>query len=485
MNIQELDPQIIWKNFHLLTQVPRPSGHLEKVQQFLLDWAKERGIEAFKDGAENIVMRKPATPGYENLQTAVLQAHMDMVPQKTDESSHQFETDPIETYIDGEWVKAKGTTLGADDGMGVAAIMAVLESQDVEHGPLEALITADEETCMYGVNHLAADTLKGDILLNIDNETMGEFVIGSAGGVNISASLGYKEQAPETGDVAVKVVLKDLKGGHSGLEICEGRANANKLMARVVRQAIQDDDACLSSWKGGNMRNAIPRTAEVVLTIPADNLEDLKDLVAYCKTAFEAEYRGVEDTITLTVEPCELPAGIVPQEIQDNLVNAITACHDGVLRYIPSIPSVVETSSNLGIITIGEGKADVLILARSSNETMMEYIQEMQEACFSMAGMKVEYGGQYGAWQPNFDSPITATMVKVHKALFNEDAKVQVCHAGLECSIIGGVYPHMDLVSFGPTLRSPHTPNERCHIPSVAKFWTFLKALLKEIPVKA
>lgn len=485
MNIQELDPQIIWKNFHLLTQVPRPSGHLEKVQQFLLDWAKERGIEAFKDGAENIVMRKPATPGYENLQTAVLQAHMDMVPQKTDESSHQFETDPIETYIDGEWVKAKGTTLGADDGMGVAAIMAVLESQDVEHGPLEALITADEETCMYGVNHLAADTLKGDILLNIDNETMGEFVIGSAGGVNISASLGYKEQAPETGDVAVKVVLKDLKGGHSGLEICEGRANANKLMARVVRQAIQDDDACLSSWKGGNMRNAIPRTAEVVLTIPADNLEDLKDLVAYCKTTFETEYWGVEDTITLTVEPCDLPAGIVPQEIQDNLVNAITACHDGVLRYIPSIPSVVETSSNLGIITIGEGKADVLILARSSNETMMEYIQEMQEACFSMAGMKVEYGGQYGAWQPNFDSPITATMVKVHKALFNEDAKVQVCHAGLECSIIGGVYPHMDLVSFGPTLRSPHTPNERCHIPSVAKFWTFLKALLKEIPVKA
>ena len=485
MNIQELDPQIIWKNFHLLTQVPRPSGHLEKVQQFLLDWAKERGIEAFKDGAENIVMRKPATPGYENLQTAVLQAHMDMVPQKTDESSHQFETDPIETYIDGEWVKAKGTTLGADDGMGVAAIMAVLESQDVEHGPLEALITADEETCMYGVNHLAADTLKGDILLNIDNETMGEFVIGSAGGVNISASLGYKEQAPETGDVAVKVVLKDLKGGHSGLEICEGRANANKLMARVVRQAIQDDDACLSSWKGGNMRNAIPRTAEVVLTIPADNLEDLKDLVAYCKTTFETEYRGVEDTITLTVEPCDLPAGIVPQEIQDNLVNAITACHDGVLRYIPSIPSVVETSSNLGIITIGEGKADVLILARSSNETMMEYIQEMQEACFSMAGMKVEYGGQYEAWQPNFDSPITATMVKVHKALFNEDAKVQVCHAGLECSIIGGVYPHMDLVSFGPTLRSPHTPNERCHIRSVAKFWTFLKALLKEIPVKA
>ena len=484
MTIQELDPQIIWKNFYLLTQIPRPSGHLEKVQQFLLDWAKEHGIEAFKDNAENIVMRKPATAGYENRQTAVLQAHMDMVPQKTDESTHNFETDPIETYIDGEWVKAKGTTLGSDDGMGVAAIMAVFESNDIEHGPLEALITADEETCMYGVNNLAADTLKGDILLNIDNETMGEFVIGSAGGVNISASLGYKEVEPEAGDVAVKITLKDLKGGHSGLEICEGRANANKLMARVVRQAIQDDDACLATWKGGNMRNAIPRTAETVLTIPADNLDDIKDLVEFCKKTFETEFRGVEDTITLTVETTDMPAGIVPQEIQDNIVNAITACHDGVLRYIPSIPDVVETSSNLGIIEIGGGKADILILARSSNETMMEYIQEMQEACFSMAGMKVEYGGQYGAWQPNFDSPITATMVNVHKQLFGEDAKVQVCHAGLECSIIGGVYPKMDLVSFGPTLRSPHTPNERCNIPSVAKFWTFLKALLKEVPAK-
>ena len=484
MTIQELDPQIIWKNFYLLTQVPRPSGHLEKVQQFLLDWAKEHGVEAWKDNAENIVMRKPATPGYENRQIAVLQAHMDMVPQKVDESNHNFETDPIETWIDGEWVKAKGTTLGSDDGMGVAAIMAVMESNDLEHGALEALITADEETCMYGVNNLAADTLKGDILLNIDNETMGEFVIGSAGGVNITASLGYKEVAPEEGDVAVKITLKDLKGGHSGLEICEGRANANKLMARVVRQAIQDDDARLCSWHGGNMRNAIPRTAEVVLTIPFENLDDLKELVEYCRTTFINEFRGVEDELTLTVEPTAMPAGQMPEEIQDNVVNAITACHDGVLRYIPSIPEVVETSSNLGIINIGEGEASVLILARSSNETMMEYIQEMQEACFSMAGMKVEYGGQYGAWQPNFDSQITATMVKVHKDLFGEDAKVQVCHAGLECSIIGGVYPNMDLVSFGPTLRSPHTPNERCNIPSVAKFWVFLKELLKNIPVK-
>ena len=480
-SIKELNPQIIWKNFYLLTQVPRPSGHLEKIHQFLLDWAKEHGIEAFKDGAENIVMRKPATPGMEGHKTAVLQAHMDMVPQKTDESKHNFETDPIETYIDGDWVKAKGTTLGSDDGMGVAAIMAVMESTDLQHGPLEALITADEESTMYGVNHLAADTLKGDILLNIDNETMGEFVIGSAGGVNISATMQYKEVIPEEGDIAVKVALKGLRGGHSGLEINEGRANANKLMARFVRQAIADDEARLCTWNGGNMRNAIPRTATVVLSIPEENLDDLKDLAQYCEKTFQDEFRGVEEGISLTVENTNMPAGQVPVEIQDNLVDAIMACHDGVLRHIPSIPAVVETSSNLGIINIGAGEVSILILGRSSNETMMEYLQEMQECCFSMAGLKVEYGGQYGAWQPNFDSPIVATMVKVYKEIFNEDARVEVCHAGLECSIIGGVYPKMDLVSFGPTLRSPHTPDERCNIPSVAKFWEFLKALLKAI----
>lgn len=482
MTIRDLNPKAVWENFYLLTQVPRPSGHLEKVQEFLLQWAKERGIEAFKDNAENIVMRKPATPGMEDRKMAVLQAHMDMVPQKVDESAHNFETDPIETYIDGEWVKAKGTTLGSDDGMGVAAIMGIFESKDLKHGPLEALITADEETCMYGVNHLSADTLKGDILLNIDNETLGEFVIGSAGGINISASLGYKEVAPEEGDIAVKITLKNLRGGHSGLEINEGRANANKLMARLVRQAIIDDDARLAFWKGGNMRNAIPRAAEVVLTIPQENLDDLKELVDYCRETFVQEYRGVEENLSLTIEETGLPAGEMPDEIQDNVVNALVACHDGVLRNIPSIPSVVETSSNLGIVKIEGGKVEVLVLARSSSETMMEYIQEMQEACFSMAGMKVEYGGQYGAWQPNFDSPITAKMVEVYNRMYPDaPARVEVCHAGLECSIIGGVYPNMDLVSFGPTLRSPHTPDERCLIPSVEKFWNFLVKLLEEI----
>lgn len=484
MTIHDLEPKAIFGNFYKLTQVPRPSGHLEKIQQFLLQWAAERGIEAYKDGGDNIVMHKPATHGYENRKCCTLQAHMDMVPQKVDESTHNFETDPIETWVDGEWLKAKGTTLGSDDGMGVAAIMAIFEDNTLKHGPLEALITADEETCMWGVNHLAADTLKGDILLNIDNETEGEFCIGSAGGVNVTASLEYKEVETDKNDIAVKVAISGLKGGHSGLEINEGRANANKLLCRLVRQAIQDDDARLATWKGGNMRNAIPRTAEAVLTIPAENEADLRELADYCQKTFAAEFRGVEEGVEINVERVDLPAMQVPEEVQDNLVSAILACHDGVLRNIPSIPHVVETSSNMAIIEIGEGKARVLILARSSCDSYLELEQEMFESTFGMAGMRVEYDGEYGAWQPNFDSPIAAQMAALYERLEQKPAKVEVVHAGLECSLIGQVYPNMDLISFGPTLRSPHTPNERCNIPSVGRFWTFLKTLLEEIPEK-
>ncbi|MBO5881040.1 MAG: aminoacyl-histidine dipeptidase [Paraprevotella sp.] len=482
--IKNLQPQIVWRNFYALTQVPRPSGHLEKVQQFLLDWAAERGIEAFKDNGENIVMRKPATAGMENRKTVVMQAHMDMVPQKLVDSNHNFETDPIETYIDGDWVKAKGTTLGADNGLGMAAIMAALEDDTLVHGPIEALFTSDEETCMYGVNHLAADTLTGDILLNIDNETMGEFVVGSAGGVNVTATMEYKpvETAPE--DIALKVTVAGLRGGHSGLEICENRANANKLVARFLQMAIRDYEARLVSWHGGNMRNAIPRESSAVITIPEELLEEVNELVAECKEVFTDEYYGVEHALEMTLEQVEVSELQVPEDIQDNIVDAVLACHDGVLRNIPSMPHIVETSSNLAIVNVSPTAAEVLILARSSSETMMDYVTTMLESCFNMAGMKVEYSGRYGAWQPNFDSQITAKMVEVYKQLFNEDAIVQVVHAGLECSLIGEVYPKMDLVSFGPTMRSPHTPDERCNIPSVDKFWIFLKELLGQVPVK-
>ena len=355
--IKNLKPECIWRNFDALTKIPRPSGHTEKVQQFLLDFAKRVGVEAFQDAGGNIVMRKPATPGYENRKGVVLQAHMDMVPQKTPDSTHNFETDPIETYIDEEgWVRAKGTTLGADNGLGVAAIMAVMESKDLKHGLVEGLITRDEETGMFGANELPEGELCGDILMNLDSELWGKFVIGSAGGIDITAKLEYQPVANNE-ETAVRVTLKGLFGGHSGLEIHCGRANANKEMVRLVRKAVQQLGARLAVWHGGNMRNAIPFKAEVVLALAADKVEALKKLVEDQRLLIEDEFKGIEKNVEFFVEPVEKPAELLPSEIQDNLIDAIYACHNGVLRMIPAYPNVVETSSNLAIIDIENGKA--------------------------------------------------------------------------------------------------------------------------------
>ena len=483
--IQKLNPQCIWKNFYALTQVPRPSGHLEKVQQFLLDFGKQAGVEAFKDPAGNIVFRKPATPGMENRKGVILQAHMDMVPQKTPESTHNFETDPIEPWIDGEWVKAKGTTLGADNGLGVAAIMAIMEAKDLKHGPIDALITRDEETGMFGANELPEGELQGDILLNLDSEHWGKFVIGSAGGIDVTATMEYQEVVTDPEDAAVRITVKNLRGGHSGLEINEGRANANKLLVQIVREAIAETEARLASWNGGNMRNAIPFKAEAVLTLPKENITALSEMVADWQDTFNDEFKLIEPQgVELTVEPVETPEKEVPVEIQDNLINAIYGCHDGVIRFIPAYPSVVETSSNLAIINIGEGKANIKILARSSREDMKDYVATMLESCFSMAGMKVETSGSYGGWDPNPESEILHLLLKEYKELFGKDGIIQVDHAGLECSVILGKYPWWDVVSLGPTMKSPHTTTERALIETVEPFWQLLKKTLEDIPAK-
>lgn len=483
--IQNLNPQCIWKNFFALTQVPRPSGHLEKIQQFLLDFGKQVGVEAFKDPAGNIVFRKAATLGMENRKGVILQAHMDMVPQKTPESTHNFETDPIEPWIDGEWVKAKGTTLGADNGLGVAAIMAIMEDKTLKHGPIDALITRDEETGMYGANELPEGELQGDILLNLDSEHWGKFVIGSAGGIDVTATLDYQEVDTDAEDAAVRVTVKNLRGGHSGLEINEGRGNANKLLVQVVREAIAETEARLASWNGGNMRNAIPFKAEAVLTLPKENIAALKEIAADWQETFNDEFKLIEPQgVEVTVEDVETPKKEVPVEIQDNLVDAIFACHDGVIRFIPAYPSVVETSSNLAIINIGEGKASIKILARSSREDMKDYVVTMLESCFSMAGMKVETAGSYGGWDPNPDSEILHLLLKEYKELFGQDGIIQVDHAGLECSVILGKYPWLDVVSLGPTMKSPHTTTERALIETVAPFWQLLKKTLEDVPEK-
>ena len=481
--IAKLTPECIWRNFDALTQVPRPSGHVEKVQQFLLDFAKKVGVEAFQDPAGNIVMRKPATPGMENRKTVTFQAHMDMVPQKTPDSKHNFETDPIETVIKDGWVYANNTTLGSDNGMGVAAIMAIMEAKDLKHGPVEGLITRDEETGMFGANELPEGELNGDILMNLDSETWGKFVIGSAGGIDITATLGYKGVENDQ-EAAVKVTLKGLKGGHSGLEIHEGRANANKEMVRFVRKAIAELDARLAQWQGGNMRNAIPFKAEVVLTLPAANVPALKEMVEKQRAMIEDEFKTIESNVEMYSEDVEKPAEILPVEIQDNLVDAIYACHNGVVRFIPVKPDVVETSSNLAIINIDSTSASIKILARSSREDMKEYVASQLESCFNMAGMKVEMSGSYGGWDPNPNSEILNLLCKVYKDQTGTDAAIEVDHAGLECSVILGKYPNMDVVSLGPTLRSPHTTTERCEIATIEPFWNLVKATLEQIPVK-
>ncbi|MBQ1668530.1 MAG: peptidase dimerization domain-containing protein, partial [Prevotella sp.] len=343
---------------------------------------------------------------------------------------------------------------------------------------------ADEETGMYGANDLPENMLQGDILLNLDSEHWGKFVIGSAGGIDVTATLDYKETETDPEDAAVRVTLKGLRGGHSGLEIHEGRGNANKLMVRFVREAIEECEARLATWHGGNMRNAIPFKAEVVLTLPKENIEALKELVEDWKEDFIDEFKGIESGIEFIAEEVETPKLEIPVEIQDNIINAIYGCHNGVLRMIPSYPNVVETSSNLAIIDIEDGHAELKVLARSSREDMKDYIVKTLESCFNMAGMKVETAGSYGGWDPNPDSEILHLLLKIYKELNGTDGIIQVDHAGLECSVILGKYPHLDVVSLGPTMKSPHTTTERALISTIAPFWELLKKALEEIPVK-
>ena len=482
--ILDLAPQNVWKHFYSLTQIPRPSGHMEKITKFLIDFGKGLGLESFADGVGNVIIRKPATPGMENRKGIILQAHMDMVPQKNNDTIHDFTTDPIETYVDGDWVKAKGTTLGADNGLGVAAIMAVLEDNNLKHGPLEALITKDEETGMYGAFGLKPGTMQGEILLNLDSEDEGELYIGCAGGLDITATLEYKEETPMADFVARKITLQGLRGGHSGLEINEGRGNANKLLARIVHDLLIEFDSQLASFEGGNMRNAIPREAHAVLVFNPEDMDGLEDYMKEYEAQLNDEYAPIESGITLSIEEVTLPTAVVPSEIQDNMINVLMACQNGVMRMIPTIPDTVETSSNLAIINIGEGKASFKILARSSSDSMKECLTTSLECCFSMAGMKVEMTGGYSGWQPDVNSPILHAMKASYKQQFGVEPAVKVIHAGLECGIIGAIIPGLDMISFGPTLRSPHSPDERALIPTVQKFYDFLVATLEQTPMK-
>ena len=406
---------------------------------------------------------------------------MDMVPQKNNDKVHNFETDPIEPMIDGEWVRANGTTLGADNGIGVAAGMAILESKDIQHGPLELFVTADEETGMYGAFGMEPGTLKGNILLNLDSEDFGELYVGCAGGVDANISWKYQGVAAIADDVALKVTIKGLKGGHSGLEINCGRANANKLLFRFLKEVISLYEARLAKVEGGNMRNAIPREAYAVISVPSEEVENIKKLVEEYCDLFNKEYSITENKIEVLCEEIEMPELIIPEEIQDDLVNAITGCPNGVFRMIPAIPDTVETSMNLSIIEANATDISVKCLLRSSVDSKKEELASMVESVFTLAGAKVEFSGSYSGWNPNLDSTILNTMKEVYKQEFGEEAAVKVIHAGLECGILGAIEPKLDMVSFGPTIRHPHSPDEKINIESVGKFWKLLVATLEHL----
>ena len=479
--MKNLNPQGIWKHFHSLTQIPHPSGKKDEISAFLADYGRSLGLETIVDEIGNVIIRKPASPGYENHPGVILQGHMDMVPQKNNDKVFDFENDPIQAYIDGDWVTADGTTLGADNGIGVATAMAILEDNTVVHPPLEVLITVDEETGMYGAFALEGGLLQGKTLLNLDSEAEGELYVGCAGGVDTTAKFHYTPVEVEEGDVALKVSITGCKGGHSGCDIHLQRANANKLLFRFLKEAVANYEARLAYVEGGSLRNAIPREASAIITIPAEGLDEMMDLVAACEDQFVVEYDGVEDNIHFTAEQVECPATELPEDVQDFLIHAITACPHGVYRVIPEMPDVVETSNNLAMLTTADNCVTVMCLTRSSVESRKEELQEIIQSVFAMAGAEVEFSGSYPGWKPNLNSNILGVMQQVYKQEFDAEPRIIIIHAGLECGIIGRNYPGMDMISFGPTIKYPHSPDERVNIASVAKYYHFLLATLKAL----
>ena len=481
--MKNLQPQALWNHFHSLTQIPRPSGKKEEISRFLADFGRSLGLETVTDEIGNVIIRKPATPGYENHPGVILQGHMDMVPQKNGDKVFDFEKDAIQAYVEdnGEWVTADGTTLGADNGIGVATAMAILADKNVVHPPLEAFFTVDEETGMYGAQALQGGVLQGKVLLNLDSETEGELYIGCAGGVDGTARFPFTPVDTEEGDIALKVTLTGLKGGHSGCDIHLQRANANKLLFRFLKDAVANYEARLASVEGGSLRNAIPREACAVITIPADGKDEMMQLVADYEDLFIREYDGVEDNIHFTAEETACPKTEMPEDVQDFLIHAITICPHGVYRMIPEMPDVVETSNNLSTVSMEGNCVKVLCLTRSSVESRKEELRQIIESAFAIAGAEIEFSGSYPGWKPNLNSRILGVMQDIYKKEFAREPRIITIHAGLECGIIGRNYPGMDMISFGPTIEHPHSPDERVNIATVQKFWKFLLATLKAL----
>lgn len=485
MELKDLKPQLVWKNFYSLTQIPRPSKKEGKAVEFLYDFGKSLGLETIKDEVGNIIIRKPATPGMEKRKGVILQGHIDMVPQKNADKVHDFEKDPIEAWVDGEWVRAKGTTLGADNGLGVAVAMSVLESKDLKHGPVEVLVTVDEETGMTGARALEPGILKGDILINLDSETEGELYVGCAGGLDITAELSYGTVPAPAHYRPYLLTVKGLKGGHSGMDIILYRANANKVMARVLLPLLRDMGVKLVSIDGGSLRNAIPREAFAQILVPEENVAGVTACIGAVGEAVKSEYAATDPDISVfATEQDGVPAGYMEDSAALAAMRAVSGCPDGVWRMSDAVPGLVETSNNTAIVKSENGRLYVKTLMRSSVDTAKEAMAEQARAVFELAGFKVTFSGGYPGWAPNSSSPILHTMKEVYRSLYGNEPAVMAIHAGLECGILGGAYPHWDMVSCGPTILSPHSPDERANVATVEKWWKFVTATLENIPEK-
>ncbi len=479
MSITHLEPQHIWKNFAALNAVPRPSKKEAKVIEFIKNFGKNLGLETSVDEVGNVIIKKPATSGMENRKTIVMQSHLDMVCQKNSDVDFDFDTQGIEMYVDGDWVRAKGTTLGADNGLGVAAIMSVLESQDIPHPAIEALFTIDEETGMTGALGLKGDQLTGEILLNLDTEEDDEIDIGCAGGVDVTATANYP--LTNTHNDFVKIEIKGLQGGHSGMDIHKGFGNSNIILGRLLYKGLQNEIQ-LISIDGGGLRNAIPREATAIVSLKNSNdfIEKVKDL----KGLILEEFATLEKDLEILISKTENSEKGLSTEDSKKIILALKSAYNGVYRMSPDVADLVETSNNVARVELKQGNLKILNLSRSSVESGKMAVAEQLKSVFELSGMQVEFSGSYPGWKPKPEAEIIRIMTDIYEKDFGTKPHVVACHAGLECGIIGANYPKMEMVSFGPTIRGAHSPDERANIPSVQKFWKYLQEILKEIPAK-
>ncbi len=485
MTIKELNPTIVWNNFYGLTQIPRPSKHESKVQEYLLEWGKSHGVEVFRDDTGNIIFRKGATPGMENRRGVILQGHMDMVPQKTGDSNHDFLKDPITTLIDGEWVTADRTTLGADNGIGVAMGLSVLEDKNLKHGPVEVLVTYDEETGMTGANSLKPGVLKGDILINLDSEEEGELCVGCAGGLDATADFKYRTYKTPEGYNGYKLTIKGLQGGHSGMDISLYRANANKAVARILLPLIEKFGVKVADFTGGSLRNAIPFEATALLAVPSANARKVTQTVEGIFSDIKAEFIDSDPGATLVYDKEKAaPARYISDSVMLKAVKAMLACPAGVVRMSRTMEGLTETSTNMAIVRTAKGHLTIHSLMRSAVDSSKAYLSEKMRCLFELAGATITFKGGYSGWTPKLDTPMNKVMMEQFKKVYGKDMKIMATHGGLECAIMGAKYPNWEMVSVGPTIKYPHSPDERVNIASVERTWEYLKAVLEAVPTK-